>query len=91
MAFPPRGEVCPQIEVTFDIDANGILNVIAQDKATMREQKVSITATTNLASSDIDRLIKEAQQHQTEDEQRRELIEAKNIADNTDLSERENS
>ena len=80
--IPPAPRGMPQIEVTFDIDANGILNVVAQDKATMREQKVTITASTNLSQSDIDRLIKEAQQNQVEDERRRELAEAKNIADN---------
>ena len=80
--IPPAPRGMPQIEVTFDIDANGILNVVAQDKATMREQKVTITASTNLSQSDIDRLIQEAQQNQVEDERRRELAEAKNIADN---------
>jgi len=80
--IPPAPRGMPQVEVTFDIDANGILNVVAQDKATMREQKVTITASTNLSKNDIDRLIEEAQQHQAEDERRRELAEAKNIADN---------
>jgi len=80
--IPPAPRGMPQVEVTFDIDANGILNVVAQDKATMREQKVTITASTNLSKNDIDRLIEEAQQHQAEDERRRELAEANNIADN---------
>jgi len=80
--IPPAPRGMPQVEVTFDIDANGILNVVAQDKATMREQKVTITASTNLSKNDIDRLIEEAQQHQAEDGRRRELAEAKNIADN---------
>ena len=76
----PRG--IPQIEVTFDIDANGILNVTAKDKATGREQKVTITASTNLQKSDIDRMIEEAKLHKAEDERRKELAEARNLADN---------
>ncbi len=75
----PRG--LPQIEVTFDIDANGIINVSAKDKATGREQKVTITASTNLDKSDIDRMVQEAKQHQAEDEKRRELIDARNAGD----------
>ncbi len=71
----------PQIEVTFDIDANGILHVVARDQVTQREQKVTITASTNLTLQDIDRLIQEAEQHRTEDEQRRKLVEVKNLAD----------
>jgi molecular chaperone DnaK len=75
----PRG--LPQIEVTFDIDANGIINVSAQDKATGREQKVTITASTNLNESDIDRMVDEAKKHQAEDEKRRELVDARNAGD----------
>ena len=76
----PRG--IPQIEVTFDIDANGILNVTAQDKATGREQKVTITASTNLQKADIDRMVEQAKAHKAEDDRRKELAEARNIADN---------
>ena len=76
----PRG--IPQIEVTFDIDANGILNVTAQDKATGREQKVTITASTNLQKADIERMVEESKVHKAEDERRKELAEARNIADN---------
>ncbi len=76
----PRG--IPQIEVTFDIDANGILNVTAQDKATGREQKVTITASTNLQKADIERMVEESKLHKAEDERRKELAEARNIADN---------
>ena len=76
----PRG--VPQIEVTFDIDANGILNVSARDKATNREQKVTISASTNLNKSDIERMVHEAEQHASEDQARRERIELKNSADN---------
>jgi molecular chaperone DnaK len=76
----PRG--IPQIEVSFDIDANGIINVSALDKATGKEQKVTITASTNLNQSDIDRMVNEARDHEADDRKRRELIEARNNADN---------
>jgi molecular chaperone DnaK len=76
----PRGT--PQIEVTFDIDANGILNVFARDKATGREQKVTITASTNLNKADIERLMQEAQKNKASDQRLRELVEARNLADN---------
>jgi molecular chaperone DnaK len=75
----PRG--IPQVEVTFDIDANGILHVTAKDKATGKEQKVTITASTNLNKNDIDRMMQEARSHEAEDKKRRELIDAKNTAD----------
>jgi molecular chaperone DnaK len=75
----PRG--IPQIEVTFDIDANGILNVTARDKATNREQKVTITASTNLNKSEIDRMVQESRQNEAADRKRRELVEARNTAD----------
>ncbi len=75
----PRG--IPQVEVTFDIDANGIINVAAKDKATGKEQKVTITASTNLDQSEIDRMVNEARDHEAEDRQRRELIETRNNAD----------
>jgi molecular chaperone DnaK len=80
--IPPAPRGVPQIEVTFDIDANGILHVTAKDKATGKEQKVTITASTNLSKSDIERMINEARQHEAEDRKRRELIEARNTADN---------
>jgi molecular chaperone DnaK len=76
----PRG--IPQVEVTFDIDANGILNVTALDKATGREQKVTITASTNLAKNDIEKMVQEAKLHESEDVKRKELAEARNLADN---------
>ncbi len=75
----PRG--VPQIEVTFDIDANGILSVKALDKATNKEQKISITASTNLSKDEVERMKKEAETHAGEDKKRRELIEARNMAD----------
>ncbi len=79
IANAPRG--LPQIEVTFDIDANGILNVSARDKATGREQKVTITASTNLNKQEIERLVEEGKRFQNEDNQRRELADARNLAD----------
>jgi molecular chaperone DnaK len=72
----PRG--LPQIEVTFDIDANGILNVSAKDKATGREQTVKITASTNLNKADVERMVNEAKQNEAADRKMRELIEARN-------------
>jgi molecular chaperone DnaK len=75
----PRGE--PQVEVTFDIDANGILNVSARDKDTGAEQQVTITETTNLDSSDIERMVKEAEEHAAEDRRRREEVDARNELD----------
>jgi molecular chaperone DnaK len=80
--IPPAPRGIPQIEVAFDIDANGILNVSARDKATGKEQKITITASTNLSDSDIDRMVKESEQHAEEDLRRKELIEARNLADN---------
>ena len=79
--IPPAARGIPQVEVTFDIDANGILHVTAKDKASGKEQKVTITASTNLNKSDIDRMVNEARSHEAEDKKRRELIDAKNIAD----------
>ncbi|HKZ92321.1 MAG TPA: molecular chaperone DnaK [Candidatus Limnocylindrales bacterium] len=75
----PRG--VPQIEVTFDIDANGILDVRAKDKATSREQSVRITASSMLSNEDVDRMVKEAQEHAAEDRARRESVDARNQAD----------
>ena len=79
--IPPAPRGIPQVEVTFDIDANGILHVTAKDKATGKEQKVTITASTNLNKNDIDRMVQEARAHEAEDRKRRELIDARNTAD----------
>jgi molecular chaperone DnaK len=76
----PRG--VPQVEVTFDIDANGILNVTARDQATGKEQKVTITSSTNLNKSDIERMVQEAKHNEDVDRQQRSLAEARNLADN---------
>jgi molecular chaperone DnaK len=79
--IPPAPRGVPQIEVTFDIDANGILNVSAKDKATGREQKITITASSGLSDSEIDRMVKEAEKHASEDAKRREQVEIRNRAD----------
>lgn len=79
IAPAPRG--IPQIEVTFDIDANGILHVTARDKATGREQKVTITASSGLSKDEVERMVREAERHAQEDRQRREEIEMRNRAD----------
>ena len=79
IAPAPRG--LPQVEVTFDIDANGILNVTAKDMATGKEQKITITGSTSLDKNEIDRMVRDAEQHASEDKARRELVEARNMAD----------
>jgi molecular chaperone DnaK len=79
--IPPAPRGMPQVEVTFDIDANGILNVKAQDKATGKEQTVKITASTNLNKADVERMVNEAKRNEAEDHKRKELVEARNNAD----------
>ena len=79
IAPAPRG--IPQVEVTFDIDANGILDVSARDKATGREQKITITASSGLSKDEIDRMVRDAEMHAEEDRQRKEEIELRNRAD----------
>jgi len=81
--IPPAPRGVPQIEVTFDIDANGILKVTAQDKATSRSQHITITASSGLSKEEVERMRKEAEAHAAEDKKRRDLIEAKNVADNS--------
>jgi molecular chaperone DnaK len=80
--IPPAPRGIPQIEVTFDIDANGILKVTAQDKATSRSQHITITASSGLSDSEVERMRKDAEAHADEDKRRKELIEARNNADN---------
>jgi molecular chaperone DnaK len=80
--IPPAPRGIPQIEVTFDIDANGILKVTAQDKATGRSQHITITASSGLSEAEIERMRREAEAHAEEDRRRKELIEARNNADN---------
>ena len=79
--IPPAPRGIPQIEVVFDIDANGILNVSATDKATGRNQKITITASTNLDQKEIERMIREAELHRAEDARRKELADTRNQAD----------
>ncbi|MGD2205280.1 MAG: molecular chaperone DnaK, partial [Anaerolineae bacterium] len=79
--IPPAPRGVPQIEVTFDIDANGILNVSAQDKATGKEQKITIEASTNLTKDEVEEKVREAKRHEAQDRQRKELVEARNTAD----------
>ncbi len=80
--IPPAPRGVPQIEVTFDIDANGIVKVSAKDLGTNKEQNITITASTNLKEEDIEKAIKEAEQFAEEDKKRRELVDTKNNADN---------
>ncbi len=79
--IPPAPRGVPQIEVTFDIDANGILNVSAKDKATGKEQKITITDSSALSKEEIEKMKQEAETHATEDRQRKELVEIRNQAD----------
>ena len=81
--IPPAPRGVPQIEVTFDIDRNGIVNVSAKDLRTGKEQKITVTSASGLTKSDIERMVKEAEAHAEEDKKRRELIELKNQADTT--------
>ena len=79
--IPPAPRGVPQIEVTFDIDANGIVHVSAKDLGTQKEQSITITATTNLSDADIDKAVKEAETYAEEDKKRKEVVETKNNAD----------
>jgi len=81
MNIPPAPRGVPQIEVTFDIDANGILNVTAEDKGTGKQQAITITASTKLSQSEIDRMVEEAKRFEEEDKRRREIVETKNQAE----------
>ena len=79
--IPPAPRGIPQIEVTFDIDADGILHVSAKDKATGREQKITITASSGLSKQEVEQMVKEAERHAAEDARRKEEVEARNMAD----------
>jgi molecular chaperone DnaK len=81
VGIPPAQRGVPQIEVTFDIDANGIVNVSAKDKATNKEQSIRIQATGGLSEADIQRMVQEAEAHKAEDEKRKAVVEARNQAD----------
>jgi molecular chaperone DnaK len=81
VGLPPAPRGVPQIEVAFDIDANGIVNVAAKDMATGKEQKITISGSSGLSKDEVDRMVREAQSHAAEDQKRRELIDARNQAD----------
>src|SRR5687768_1212706 len=83
VGIPPAPRGVPQVEVTFDIDANGIVNVSAKDLGTGKEQKITITASSGLNKEDIDKMVREAESHADEDKRKREEIEARNKADST--------
>ena len=86
--IPPAPRGIPQIEVTFDIDANGIMNVSAKDKATGKEQSIVIKASSGLSDEEIENMVKDAEAHAEEDRQARELVEARNLAENLVYSTR---
>jgi molecular chaperone DnaK len=81
VGLPPAPRGVPQIEVAFDIDANGIVNVVAKDMATGKEQKITISGSSGLSKSEVDRMVHDAQAHEAEDKSRRELIDVRNQAD----------
>ena len=81
--IPPAPRGVPQIEVTFDVDANGILKVSAKDKATGRSQHITITASSGLSEAEVEQMRKDAEAHADDDRSRKEMIEARNTADNT--------
>jgi molecular chaperone DnaK len=83
VGIPPAPRGVPQIEVTFDIDANGIVNVSAKDLGTGKEQKITITASSGLSKDDIDKMVREAESHADDDKRKKEDIEARNKADST--------
>src|SRR6185369_16732606 len=89
--IPPAPRGMPQIEVTFDIDANGILHVSARDKATGKEQKIRIEASSGLSDSDIDRMVKDAEKNATADKARREEIDTRNRLDSMTYEVEKNS
>jgi len=81
VGLPPAPRGLPQVEVAFDIDANGIVNVAARDVATGQEQKITISGSSGLTREDVERMVKDAEAHAAEDNGRRELIDARNQAD----------
>jgi molecular chaperone DnaK len=89
--IPPAPRGMPQVEVTFDIDANGILHVTAKDKATSKEQKIRIEASSGLSDNEIDRMVKDAEKHADEDKKRREEIDARNRLDSMSYEVEKNS
>src|ERR1700692_2461553 len=81
IGIPPAPRGVPQIEVTFDIDANGILNVVAKDKATNNEQKITITSSSGLSKEEVEKMAKDAESHAADDRKAKDQIEARNRAD----------
>jgi molecular chaperone DnaK len=81
IGIPPAPRGIPQIEVTFDIDANGILNVTAKDKATNNEQKITITSSSGLSKEEVEKMARDAEAHAAEDQKRKDEIDARNRAD----------
>jgi molecular chaperone DnaK len=81
IGLPPAPRGVPQVEVSFDIDANGIVNVAAKDMATGKEQKITISGSSGLSKDEVDRMVKEAASHAADDQARREVIDARNQAD----------
>jgi molecular chaperone DnaK len=81
VGIPPAPRGVPQVEVTFDIDANGIVNVSAKDTATQKEQKITITSSSGLSKDEVDKMMKEAESHADDDRKRKEEIETRNHAD----------
>jgi molecular chaperone DnaK len=83
VGIPPAPRGVPQVEVTFDIDANGILNVVAKDKATNNEQKITITSSSGLSKEEVEKMAKDAESHSADDKKQKDTIEARNRADST--------
>ena len=81
--IPPSPRGIPQVEVTFDMDANGILNVSAKDKATSKEQKITIQGGTGLSKDEVEKMVNEAQKYGSEDRTKKDLAESRNVAENT--------
>jgi molecular chaperone DnaK len=86
IGIPPAPRGVPQIEVTFDLDANGILNVVAKDKATNNEQKITITSSSGLSKEEVEKMTRDAESHAADDRKAKEQIEARNRADQMVLS-----
>src|SRR6202043_4005850 len=81
VGIPPAPRGLPQVEVTFDIDANGILNVTAKDKATNNEQKITISSSSGLSKDEVEKMAKDAESHSSDDSRRKDEIDARNRAD----------
>ncbi len=89
IGIPPAPRGVPQVEVTFDIDANGILHVSAKDRGTGQEQKIQITSSSGISDDEIENMVEQAQTHATDDEEKRKQIETRNKLDGSGLLDRE--